>query len=70
MQVEVSITDTGEVIYTSEVLEPNYHIQYAALDVDLPAGSYPCTATFFALDPETEQLVGQTAARVTVVVDN
>ncbi len=70
MQVEVAISDTGEVIYTSEILEPNYHIQYAALDVDLPAGSYPCTATFFALDPDTEQLVGQTAARVTVIVDN
>lgn len=70
MQVEVSITDTGEVVYTSDMLEPNYHIQYDTLDVDLPAGTYPCTATFYAYDPETEELVGQTSARVTLTVLN
>lgn len=68
MQVEISLNDTGEVVYTSEILEPNYHIQYATLDVNLPAGSYPCTATFYALDPDTEELVGQAAAAVTLVV--
>lgn len=68
MQVEISLNDTGEVVYQSEILEPNYHIQYASLDVNLPAGNYPCTATFYALDPDTEDLVGQAAAAVTLVV--
>lgn len=68
MQVEITLNDTGEVVYTSEILEPNYHIQYAKLDVNLPAGSYPCTATFYALDTETEELVGQASAAVTLVV--
>lgn len=69
MQVEIALSDTGEVIYTSEVLEPNYHVQYAKLDKTLAPGTYPCTATFYALDPETEEQVGQAGAQVTVVIN-
>ncbi len=70
MQVEISLADTGEVIYTSGVLEPNYHIQYARLDKTLPAGTYNCIATFHALDPETEEEVGQAACAMTIVVSS
>lgn len=70
MQVQIALQSTGEVIYTSEILEPNYHIQYATLDTNLPAGVYPCTATFTALDPETEEVVGSAGAQVTITVLN
>ncbi len=70
MQVEISRNDTGDVIYESGILEPNYHIQFDALDVDLDAGEYPCTATFHALDPDTEEEVGVAAAVMNVRVLN
>lgn len=68
MQVVITLRETGEVVYTSDILEPNYHIQYAALDTNLPAGYYPAIATFNALDPETEEQVGSAAAQVDLVV--
>lgn len=70
MQVDITRDDTGELIYKSGILEPNYHIQTAKLDVDLPAGDYECTATFNALDPETEEQIGQAAARMNIRVLN
>lgn len=69
MQVDITVTDTGETIYTSGVLEPNYHIQYAKLDTPLSAGTYNCVATFHALDPEKDNAeVGQASASITIVV--
>ena len=68
MQVVITRDDTGEQIYQTDMIEPNHHIQRDALDVDLDAGSYECTATFFACDMETEEVVGQAAAKMLVVV--
>ncbi len=68
MQVDITRNDNGELIYSSGILDPNHHIQRAKLDKDLDAGSYECTALFHALDPETEEPIGQAAAIVTVNV--
>lgn len=68
MQVTVTRDDTGEVVYESGVIDPNYHVQRAPLSYDLPAGDYNCTAVFSALDPETEEMVGQAGAKVLVRV--
>lgn len=68
MKVDITRDDNGQTIYTSDYLEPDYHIQRDTLDVDLPAGTYPCTAVFTASDIETEDMVGQAAAKVTVNV--
>lgn len=68
MQVDIARSDTGETIYSSDILEPNYHIQYAKLDESLPAGTYDCIATFHALDPDTDQEIGQAACALTIVV--
>lgn len=70
MQVDITRDDTGETIYSSGILEPNYHIQSAPLDVDLDAGTYSCTAVFHALDPETEQEIGEAAAKMSVTILN
>ena len=70
MKVELNRDDTGETIYTSGMIEPNHHIQKAKLDVDLDAGEYPCTAVFYAYDKQSEELVGQAAAKLTVLVQN
>lgn len=68
MQVDINRSDNGELIYSSDILEPNYHIQYAKLDEVLPAGTYNCIATFHALDPATDEEVGQAACAITIVV--
>lgn len=68
MQVDIALADTGEVIYSSDIIEPNYHIQYAKLDKVLPAGTYNCIATFHALDPETDDEIGQAACAITIIV--
>lgn len=68
MKVTVMRDDTGETVYKSGVIEPNHHIQRARLAVGLPAGTYPCTASFEALDPDTEEPVGRAEASVRVVV--
>ena len=70
MKVEITRDDTGETVYTSGMIEQNHHIQTAKLAVDLDAGDYPCTAVFYAHDPETEELVGQAAAKLTISVLN
>ncbi len=68
MQVTIVRDDNGRTVYESGIIEPNWHIQKARLSEDLPAGTYPCTATFYAYDAETEELVGQAAAKVSIVV--
>lgn len=67
MQVDMMLED-GTVIYESPILEPNYHIQTAKLSKDLDPGTYEVTAVFHALDPQTEQEVGQAAANVAINV--
>ncbi|WP_139651351.1 hypothetical protein [Raoultibacter phocaeensis] len=70
MKVEIARDDTGEVVYASGLIEPNRHIQKAALSEDLDAGTYPCTAVFYAFDTETEELIGQAAVQMTILVAN
>lgn len=70
MQVDITLADTGELIYSTDIIEPNYHIQYAKLDTVLPAGTYNCIATFHALDPETDKEIGQAACALTIVIQS
>ncbi|WP_165061981.1 hypothetical protein [Adlercreutzia sp. ZJ154] len=68
MRVVITREDTGEQVYETGIIEQNFHIQSDKLDVDLAKGQYPCVATFYALDPETEEEVGSAAAQITINV--
>lgn len=68
MKVVIALDENGDVVYESGVIEPNHYLPKARLGVDLKAGTYPCTATFIALDSATEQEVGRAEAKVTLVV--
>lgn len=70
MKVDIVRDDTGEIIYTTDLIEPNHHIQSDTLDVSLPAGLYDCTAVFEAYDPETEEAIGQAAANIVIQIMN
>ena len=68
MRVVINRADNGQKLYETDIIEPNHHIQQDTLDVDLPAGTYECLATFTALDPESEEERGEVAAQMTINV--
>ena len=70
MKVQITLDETGEVIYTSGLIEPNYHVQTAPLDKELAAGVYDATALFYAIDPDTETEVGTAGAKITITVES
>ena len=69
-QVEFIRNDTQEVIYQSKAIPVGSKIERAALDVELPAGTYECTAMFHNLDPETGDIIGTAGAIITITVKN
>ena len=62
--------DTSEEIYRSKSIAVGSRIEYAALDVDLPAGVYDCVAYFNNADPDTGAMLGTAGAEITVTVEN
>ena len=66
--VEITLNDTGEVIYTSKAIPVGSKIESAKLDADLPAGTYECTAMFTNLDPATGDELGSAGVVITVTV--
>ena len=69
-QVEFIRNDTGEHIYQSKAIPVGSKIERAALDVELPAGTYECTAMFHNLDPVSGEVIGTAGAIITITVKN
>jgi hypothetical protein len=68
MRVEITDNDSGGLLYSTKYIEPNSHIQKAALEKQLAAGEYPATATFHAYDPNTLTEIGSTACEMMIYV--
>lgn len=69
-QVEFIRNDTGEQIYQSDAIPVGSKIERAALDVELPAGSYECTAMFHNLDPVSGEIIGTAGAIINITIKN
>ena len=69
-QVEFIRNDTGEQIYQSKAIAVGSKIERAVLDVELPSGTYECTAYFHNLDPETGDIIGTAGAISTITIKN
>lgn len=69
-QVEFIRNDTQEVIYQSKAIPVGSKIERAALDVDLPAGTYECTAMFHNLDPVSGETIGTAGAIINITIKN
>ena len=61
--------DTGEEIYRSGGIPVGSKIEYAALDVPLPAGVYDCVAYFNNVD-ETGAILGTAGAEVSITIES
>lgn len=70
MQVTITLDDTGKIVYKSGAVKPGQYLELITLLEDLDAGTYNATATFTALDLESLKAVGQTAAKITLVIEN
>ena len=69
-QVEFIRNDTGEQIYRSKAIPVGSKIERAALDVELPAGTYECTAMFHNLDPVSGETIGTAGAIINITIKN
>ena len=69
-KVQIVRNDTGEQIYKSDAIAVGSKIERAKLDVELPAGTYECTAYFHNLDPETGDIIGTAGAIITITIKN
>ena len=68
--VQIIRNDTSEQIYQSKAIPIGSKIERAKLDVDLPAGTYECTAYFHNLDPESGAIIGTAGAIITITIKN
>ena len=69
-KVQIVRNDTGEQIYESGAIAVGSKIERAKLDVDLPAGTYECTAYFHNLDPVSGEIIGTAGAIITITIKN
>ena len=69
-QVEFIRNDTGEQIFQSKAIPVGSKIERAALDVELPAGTYECTAMFHNLDPVSGEIIGTAGAIINITIKN
>ena len=68
MQVSIFLDETGEEIYSTDLIDPGYYIQEAALDKYLLPGEYEVTAVFTAYYPDSADIVGRAGAQVMLYV--
>lgn len=66
--VEITRNDTEEMIYKSGAIPVGSKIEHARLSVDLPAGTYDCTAMFYNVDPDTGSYLGCAGAIISITV--
>lgn len=68
IQVTITDTESGDVVYESPVIAPNNYVEKIRLSKELSAGEHDATATFAALDKETGEQKGTASAVITLNV--
>lgn len=67
--VEIVRSDSNEPVMKTGLIDPGHYVENRALDVQLPAGVYPCVATFTAYDSQTQQEIGSAGLQVVITVE-
>lgn len=68
MQVDITLDETGEKVYSSKLIQPGYSIANIKLNRRLEPGEYPATAMFSAITQDELKLFGQAAALINLYV--
>lgn len=63
---DVVLSDTGEVIYTSDVIPTGYTIKEIKFDTSLSAGTYAAVCNYHLLDEETGDVVSSVGINITL----
>ena len=66
-QVEITLDDSDEKIYTSPVIQPGEYIMNDKLDVILDNGIYNATARFYAYN-DSDEFIGQAGAGLKIQI--
>ena len=66
-QVEITLDDSGEVIYVTPLMKPGQHILEDKLQKDLEVGEHRATAMFYAYDDQ-KVMMGQAGASINITV--
>ena len=70
LTVKLIQDETGDTLFQTGYIDPNQQIDEMALDVDLPAGEYPCTAVFNAYRITDNSYIGTVNAEIMVQIQN
>jgi hypothetical protein len=68
IQLTIYEDETGEEIYKSKAIRGGNYLSTVTLLKEFEPGSYAATAQIIALDTETHEQIGETAAGLTLVV--
>lgn len=66
--VEIYEDSSNTRIYKSDCIPVGYSIPDAKLAVSLPAGTYECTARFYAIDPDSGEQIGSAGAEIKITI--
>lgn len=68
---DVTLRDTGELVYSSAVLPVGAQLTNIKLDKELPAGAYNAIAHYTLIrDTETQEVISTAGFGITIIVEN
>lgn len=70
IDVEITLDSNDKTIFKSGKIKPNQHIENAKLSKNLKKGEYEATATINAYDSDGETLIGVSAAKLIITIEN
>ena len=70
IDVEIKLDSNDKTVFKSGKIKPNQHIENAKLSKNLKKGEYEATATINAYDSDGETLIGVSAAKLIINIEN
>ena len=70
IDVEIKLDSNNKTIFKSDKIKPNQYIENAKLNKNLKKGEYEVTATINAYDSDGETLIGVSAAKLIITIEN
>ena len=68
--VTIVLDSNNQTVYQTGLIDVGKCIMYAPLDIVLEKGDHNCTAIFTQVDPTTNKVCGQAAAKIKITISN